>query len=74
MYQLFARLKSRTLRNPEADHSTIIKSLLVLFFGKEESSFLKERSKELFFLSTHDGPTRPARQIAGLSGTQGVEQ
>jgi hypothetical protein len=28
----------------------IIKSLLLLFFRKEEPSFLKERSKELLFL------------------------
>jgi hypothetical protein len=26
-----------------------LKSLLLLFFRKEESSFLKERSKELFY-------------------------
>jgi hypothetical protein len=38
--------------------SNIIKSLLLLFLGTEESSFLKERSKELF---AHGGtaPTQP---------------
>jgi hypothetical protein len=36
----------------------IVKSLLLLFFRKEDSSFLKERSKELLLL-LHSLPAPP---------------
>jgi hypothetical protein len=45
------------------NHLSMIKPLLPLFLGKEDSSFLKERSKELFY---HDPmvPAHPTREIS----------
>jgi len=46
---------------------------LLLFFRKEEASFLKERSKELLYYKPMvAAPPRLARQVTDLSGTQGV--
>jgi len=43
------RYRRKPPRRARAKPINRIKSLLLLFFRREESSFLKERSKELFY-------------------------